>query len=112
MRSDNRISRKTREEIMVYFVNGDSQEAIAKKTGFCQSTISRELKKGKDHGVYNPFWAQRKTDFYAKCRARELKIDDSTWQVIQNHLAIRWSPCQIADFLHKSVNDATVGPRE
>jgi len=30
--------------------------------------------------------------------------------VIQNHLAIRWSPYQIADFLQKSANDATVVP--
>ena len=112
MRSYDRISSKIREEIMVCRANGDNQATIAKKTGFCQSTISRELKKGKDHEAYNPFLAQRKTDFSAKSRSRRLKINDSTWQVIQNHLAIRWSPCQIADFLHKSVNDATVGPRE
>jgi IS30 family transposase len=110
VRNYNRINSKNREEIMVYLAMGDSQEAIAKKTGFSQSTISRELKKGEDRGAYNPFLAQRRTDFYAKCRSRELKINDSTWKVIQNHLAIRWSPYQIADFLHKSVNDATVVP--
>jgi IS30 family transposase len=30
--------------------------------------------------------------------------------VIQNHLAIRWSPYQIADLLQKSANDGTVVP--
>jgi len=95
---------------MVYRANGDSQETIAKKTGFSQSAISRELKKGKDRSTYNPFLAQRKTDSYAKNRARALKINDATWQVIQNHLAIRWSPYQRADFLHKSANDGTVVP--
>ncbi len=95
---------------MVYLANGDNQEAIAKKTGFSQSAISRELKKGDDRGAYNPFLAQRKTDSYAKSRSRALKMNDSTWQVIQNHLAIRWSPYQIADFLHKSENDGTVVP--
>ncbi len=110
MRSYNRIRSKTREEIIVYLANGDNQEAIAKKIGFSQSAISRELKKGDDRGTYNPFLAQRKTDCYAKSRSRTLKINDSTWRVIQNHLAIRWSPYQIADFLHKSVNDGTVVP--
>ena len=108
MRNYNRMSSKNREEIMVYLTKGDNQEAIAKKLGFSQSTVCRELKKGADRGTYNPFLAQRKTDSYAKSRSRELKINHSTWQVIQNHLAIRWSPYQIADFLQKSVNDATV----
>jgi IS30 family transposase len=95
---------------MVYRANGDNQETIAKKTGFSQSAISRELKKGKDRNSYNPFLAQRRTDYYAKSRTRVLKINGSTWQVIQNHLAIRWSPYQIADFLQKSVNDGTIVP--
>ena len=54
--------------------------------------------------------AQRKTDSYAKNRAWALKINDAAWQVIQNNLAIRWSPYQRADFLHKSANDGTAGP--
>lgn len=110
MRNYNRISSKIREEIMIYCANGDNQETIAKKTGYSQSAISRELKKGEDRGAYNPFLAQRNTDNYAKSRSRALKINESTWQVIQNHLAIRWSPYQIADFLQKSANDATVVP--
>lgn len=110
MRRYNRMSSKIREEITICRTNGDSQETIARKTGFSQSAISRELKKGEDRGAYNPFLAQRKTDFFAKSRSPELKINDLTWHVIQNHLAIRWSPYQIADFLHKSANDATVVP--
>ncbi len=95
---------------MIYLAKGDSQEVIAKKTGFSQSAISRELKKGEDRGAYNPFLAQRMTDSHAKSRARALKINDSTWQVIENHRVIRWSPYQIADFLHKSAHDGTVVP--
>lgn len=96
---------------MICRANGDSQGTIARQTGFSQSAISRELKKDEDRGAYNPFMAQRMTDSYARGRARALKINDSTWQVIEkNHLAIRWSLYQIADFLHKSVNDATVVP--
>jgi len=37
-------------------------------------------------------------------------MNNATWQVMQNHLAIRWSPYQIADFLHRSVNDAKIVP--
>ncbi len=110
MRNYNRISSKVREEIMVYRANGDNQITIAKKTGYSQSAISRELKKGEDREVYNPFLAQRITDTCGTRRSRTLKINDATRQVIQNHLAIRWSPYQIADFLQKSANDATVVP--
>ncbi|SLM17668.1 hypothetical protein SPIRO4BDMA_40237 [uncultured spirochete] len=110
MRNYNRISSKNREEIMVYSANGNSQETIAKKTGFSQSTISRELKKGEDRSVYNPFLAQRKITLFVKHRYRTLKKNDSTWRVIQNHLAIRWSPYEIMDLLHKSANDATIVP--
>ncbi len=110
MRSYHRISSEHREEIMVYCANGDNQETIAKKTGFSRSAISRELKKGNDRGSYNPFLVQRKTDYYAKSRSRALKINESTWQVIENHLVIRWSPYQIADFLQKGANDGIVVP--
>ncbi len=37
-------------------------------------------------------------------------MNNATWQVMQNHLAIRWWPYQIADFLHRSVNDAKTVP--
>jgi hypothetical protein len=46
---------------MVYRANGDNQVTIAKKTGFCQSKICRELKKGKDRGAYNPFLLNSQT---------------------------------------------------
>ena len=105
-----RITNKDREEITVYLNLGNSQEAIAKMMGFSQSTISRELKKGHDRGFYNPFLAQRTTDKRAKRRRPGLKINSPTWQVIKNHLSIRWSPFQIADFLHTCSNDATIIP--
>ena len=68
------------------------------------------MKKGEDGGAYNPFLAQRRTNSYSKSSARALKINDATWQAIQNHLRIRFLPYQIADFLQKSANDATIAP--
>jgi IS30 family transposase len=37
-----------------------------------------------------------------------LKINSSIWTVIENHLAIRWSPFQIADFLQQNPKGDTV----
>jgi len=105
-----RITSKDREEIAIGLNLGENQAAIAKKLGFEQSTISRELKKGHDRGLYNPFLAQRTTDKRAKRRIPRLKINSPTWQVIKNHLSIHWSPFQIADFLHNSPNNATIIP--
>jgi transposase, IS30 family len=96
-----RINNKDREDIMVYLNNGDNQECIASKIGVSQSAISREINKGTDRGMYNPLLAQRKTDKRAQSRISDLKINLPTWAVIENHLAIHWSPYQIADFLHQ-----------
>jgi transposase, IS30 family len=108
VRTYRRITSKDREEIAIDLNLGENQAAIAKKLGFEQSTISRELKKGHDRGLYNPFLAQRTTNKRVKSRIPELKINNPTWQVIKNHLSIRWSPFQIADFLHTCSNDATI----
>ncbi len=48
------------DKIMICLANGDSQEAIAKKTGFRQSTISRELKKGEDQGSIILSWLKER----------------------------------------------------
>jgi len=41
-------------------------------------------------------------------RRPRLKINGSTWNVIEHHLALHWSPYQIASFLHHQANDGTV----
>lgn len=110
MKEYKRIRKENREEIMLCLADGDTQSTIAKKVGVSQSAVSRELKKGSDRGAYNPFLAQRTTDTFAQHRIKLLTINDTTWKVIQNHLSIRWSPYQIADFLQKQENDATVVP--
>jgi transposase, IS30 family len=105
-----RISEADRENILVYLQQGDKQETIARKLGFSQSSISRELNKGLDRNIYNPIQAQRETAIRSMTRIRPLKINEETWKVIDNHLSIHWSPFQIADFLHNSVKDDTVSP--
>jgi IS30 family transposase len=54
--------------------------------------------------------AQRRTIERATCRTPDLKIDHLTWAVIANHLAIHWSPYQIADFLHMTEKNDKVEP--
>lgn len=105
-----RLTEKDREDILIYLQEGHTQGVIAAKLGFSQSTISREITKGLDRHTYNPIQAQRETKKRSTTRIRPLKINEGTWQVIDNHLSIHWSPYQIADFLHNSQNDDTVVP--
>ena len=103
-----RINEQDRESILIYLNTGDRQSAIAAKLGDTQPTISRELKKGLYKGMYNPYLAQRNTNARLQSRKPELKINKQTWSIIESHLAIRWSPFQIASFLHSNPNDAKV----
>jgi transposase, IS30 family len=105
-----RINSTDRENILIYRSAGDTQECIANKIGVYQSAISRELKKGLDRLSYHPMLAQRQTVERANRRIPELKIDNLTWTVIANHLAIHWSPYQIADFLHMNEKNDKVVP--
>lgn len=108
MKTYKRINEKDREEISVYISRGETQEVVAQRLGVSQSTISRELQKGADRGSYNPFLANRHSCLRAQNRRPKLKINAPTWKIIENHLAIHWSPFQIADFLQHSPKDVTV----
>lgn len=96
--------------MLVLKQNGLSQQQIAYELGKHQSTISRELQKGQDGMAYDPILAQRISDERAMARVPELKIDGPTWQVINNHLGLRWSPRQVAEFLQREGDDGTIVP--
>ena len=83
MKEYTRLTAQDRENILVYVQQGDKQEAIATKLGLSQSSISRELAKGRDRNTYNPIKAQRETDFRAASRTRPLLINDQTWKEIE-----------------------------
>jgi len=97
-----------RERILVLKQIGYTQREIALDIGKHQSTVSRELRKGRDNGTYNPLLAQRISEKRALSRIPELKIDAPTWRVINNHLGLRWSPRQVAEFLHGEGDDGTI----
>jgi IS30 family transposase len=103
-----RINEKDREEISVYISRGETQEVVAQRLGVSQSAISRELQKGAGRGSYNPFLANRHSCLRAQNRRPKLKINAPTWKIIENHLAIHWSPFQIADFLQHCPKNVTV----
>jgi transposase, IS30 family len=105
-----RTTREDRERILVLKQQGYTQEYIAKETGKSQPTISRELQKGRDGIAYNAMLAQRITDKRVLTRVPEVKINEATWRVINNHLGIRWAPRQIAEFLQDEENDGTIIP--
>lgn len=62
MMSYTRIQITDRETILVLKQQGHSQTEIVEKVEKGQSSISRELAKGKDRSVYNPLKSQRMTD--------------------------------------------------
>jgi IS30 family transposase len=102
------MTNRDREDIVVYYGCGVPQSIIAERLGVSQSTISRELKKGSDRGSYNPFLSERESQRQALRRRPGLKINSPTWKVIEHHLALHWSPYQIASFLRNQANDDTV----
>lgn len=105
-----RITEQDRERILVMKQTGYSQKAIAKELNKNQATISRELRKGRDGVAYNPLQAQRIADTMAQSRRPMLKINAATWEMINNHLGLRWSPKQISEFLHTLSFESTIVP--
>ena len=110
MQGYTRTTIEDRERILVLEQNGFTQQQIAHELRKNQSTISRELRRGREGIAYNPILAQRVSKERALARVQELKIDGPTWRVINNHLGLRWSPRQIAEFLHDEGNDGTIVP--
>lgn len=60
-----------REEILVCHINGDNQKTIAKKTGYSQSAISRELKKGEDAGPIILSWRKESSTLTQKAELED-----------------------------------------
>jgi Transposase and inactivated derivatives, IS30 family len=103
-----RISESERERINIYLQKGYSQAEIAKELGRNQSSVSRELKKGRRYNAYSPVLAQNRTNARAKLRKPRLIIRQETRMIIANHMAIGWSPRQISSFLQTQRTDDIV----
>ena len=74
---------------------------IALRLNRTVSTITRELKRGKDESNYNPLLAEYEHLKQRQYQCPKLKIDNEVWELIKTKFELRWSPEQIAEWLKK-----------
>jgi IS30 family transposase len=65
------------------------------------SSITRELEKGKDNGMYNPIPAEARRLEARRNRRPRLKMTGEAWNVVKSRLENRWPPEEIAKWLKK-----------
>lgn len=87
--------------------HGEGVRAIASLMGRSASTISRELSRGSERGVYCAVRAHAAaTRLRHKARAPRKLADPSRWADVLGHLRAGWSPQQIAQRLrHERPDD-------
>jgi IS30 family transposase len=81
------------------YLEKQTMSKTASVLGRKASSISRELKKGMDGGMYNPFLAEMEHLKAGKSQSPKLKIDGHVWSLIKPRLELRWSPEEIAKWL-------------
>ena len=102
-RAERHLSLLEREEISRGVAAGDSLRVIASRLGRAPSTVSREVAR---NGGRNRYRAHR-ADWVAWQRARrpqrcKLVTNPTLRQVVEDKLAIRWSPEQISGWLRRT----------
>jgi IS30 family transposase len=66
------------------------------------SSITRELEKGMDQGMYNPLLAEVRHLEARRNQRPRLKMTGEAWNVIKPRLEKRWSPEEVAQWLEKA----------
>lgn len=87
---------------------GKSQAEIARALGCSPSTISREIRRGRDpaSGLYLPYQAQERAESRrARPKPRKLDTNQPLWHYVQEGLTKRWSPEQISHSLRQDYPD-------
>jgi IS30 family transposase len=90
------------------YLEKQNKSRIASLLGRKPSSISRELEKGLDRGMYNPFLAEMEHLKARKQQSPKLKIDNKVWDIIKPQLELRWSPEEIAKWLKKNYPEHTM----
>ncbi|GHT98661.1 transposase InsI for insertion sequence element IS30A [Spirochaetia bacterium] len=90
------------------YVEKQTKSKTASLLGRKPSTISRELKKGMDNGMYNPLMAEIEHLKARKQQSPKLKIDGEVWNLIKPQLERRWSPEEIAKWLEADYPEHTM----
>jgi IS30 family transposase len=75
--------------------------AIAAVLSSRPSSVSRELEKGVDKGMYNPTPAEARHLEAGRNQCPRLKMSDEAWNVVKPQLEKRWSAEEVAKWLEK-----------
>ena len=84
--------------LMLMRQSGHSLRAIASALGRSPSTLSRELRRNRQHDCYRCSTAEQMSEQRRRLprRTRRLHPDSELWQVVVKMLAKGWSPQQVA----------------
>jgi IS30 family transposase len=83
------------------YVERCKPSAIAAALNRKPSSITRELEKGMDNGIYNPILAGARHLEAGRNQRPRLKMTDEAWNKVKLQLEKRWSPEEIAKWLEK-----------
>ena len=91
-----KLTQEKRYQISVLCKTGMKQTAIAEAVGVSNSTISRELKRNSTQTGYAPEIAHIQSVTRRVSAAKASKRDPATDAIIQESLALGWSPAAIS----------------
>jgi IS30 family transposase len=74
---------------------------IAAVLNHTPSSITRELEKGMNKGMYNPILAEARHLEARRNQCPRLKMSDEAWNKVKPQLKKRWSPEEVAKWLKK-----------
>lgn len=94
----NRLTKVERCKIEALYNSGMRASKIANELGRSKSTITRELARNSEDGVYRHDLAQEKT-LERKKSCGKSKLLDEHWQFVRVLLRQKWSPEQISSWL-------------
>jgi IS30 family transposase len=84
------------------YVEKRKPSAIAAALNRRPSSITRELEKGMDQGMYNPILAETRRLEAGRNQRPRLKMTDEAWNTVKPQLEKRWSPEEVAQWLEKA----------
>lgn len=101
MKRYKQLTYEQRCQIEVLKKRGDSQTAIAEAVGVSQSAISRELRRNTGQRGYRHKQAQRRTTERRQVACKAIKMTPDVITLVEQQLALKWSPEQISGWLTK-----------
>ena len=101
MQSYNHLTIEQRYQIAAYKEVKCNISCIATKLGVHKSTVSREIRRNKTHGSYNPKIAQEKTYLRKKYSAKHSRLTKAMKTFIRTKIKERWSPEEIVGYCRR-----------